>query len=388
MTDHFDPFNPHHAHERAALEERAKRERGAAERKKLNGGKGQAHKAMHAGIEVINGVEIMPRPIDWIWNGYLARGKLHVLAGAKGAGKTTIAIDVAAAFTTGRRLPDGSKAPIGDVLMWSGEDDVADSLLPRLIASGGDRSRINFICGFREGNGKRRAFDPGRDFPSLIEATRSLPDLVLINIDPIVSAVAGDSHKNAETRRGLQPVIDLLSITNAAGLGLTHFTKGTAGRDPVDRITGSLAFGAVPRVLFGAAKPADPETKRRFVRVASNIGPDGGGFEYVLRQELLPDFNFEAQRVVWGTQLDGDARTLLREIEDEGDSAATSGKMKEARAWLCDALASGPVAVVELEVDAKAEGIAWRTIKRAKRANAIVATKDGEAGSWRWRLPE
>jgi putative DNA primase/helicase len=211
--------------------------------------------------------------------------------------------------------------------------------------------------------------------------------LLLIIIDPIVSAVAGDSHKNAETRRGLQPVVDLLSITNAAGLGLTHFTKGTAGRDPVDRITGSLAFGALPRVLFGAAKPADQETKRRFVRVASNIGPDGGGFEYALTQELLPDFNFEAQRVVWGTQLDGDARTLLREIEDDGE-CATSGKMKQASAWLRDALTAGPVAVVELEVDAKAEGIAWRTIKRAKRANAVVATKDGEAGAWRWRLPE
>jgi putative DNA primase/helicase len=110
-----------------------------------------------------------------------------------------------------------------------------------------------------------------------------LPNLLLIIIDPIVSAVAGDSHKNAETRRGLQPVVDLLSITNAAGLGLTHFTKGTAGRDPVDRITGSLAFGALPRVLFGAAKPADQETKRRFVRVASNIGPDGGGFEYAIQ---------------------------------------------------------------------------------------------------------
>ena len=145
------------------------------------------------------------------------------------------------------------------------------------------------------------------------------------------------------------------------------------------------------RCLGCSSVQQGPPTRRSrgdFVRVASNIGPDGGGFEYALAQELLPDFNFEAQRVVWGTQLDGDARTLLCEIEDEGDFAATNGKMKEASTWLCDALASGPVAVVELEVDAKAEGIAWRTVKRAKRANAIVATKDGEAGSWRWRLPE
>ena len=106
-------------------------------------------------IEVVNGMELVPRPIDWLWKGYLARGKLHVLAGAKGAGKTTIIISLAAAFTKGGRLPDGTKAPIGDVLMWSGEDDAADSLLPRLIASGGDRTHINFICGFKEGDGKR-----------------------------------------------------------------------------------------------------------------------------------------------------------------------------------------------------------------------------------------
>lgn len=201
-----------------------------------------------------------------------------------------------------------------------------------------------------------------------------------------MSAVAGDSHKNAETRRGLQPIVDLVSATHAAGFGLTHFTKGTAGRDPIDRIKGSLAFGALPRVLFGAAKPVDQKAKRRFVRVASNIGPEDGGFEYTLAQELPPDLDFEAQRVVWGAELDGDARTLLREIEDDDESAGS--KMKQASAWLSDALAAGPVAVVELEADAKAEGIAWRTIKRAKRANGIIATKDGDAGGWRWRLPQ
>ena len=151
MTDQFNAFNPHHAHEKAALEERAKRDCADAksvnaEPQKLNGTNGHAHNAVNSGIEIINGAEIIPRPIDWIWKSYLARGKLHLLAGAKGAGKTTIAIDLTAAFTTGGLLPDGSRAPIGDVLMWSGEDDVADSLVPRLIASGGDRSRINLFA--------------------------------------------------------------------------------------------------------------------------------------------------------------------------------------------------------------------------------------------------
>jgi putative DNA primase/helicase len=222
--------------------------------------------------------------------------------------------------------------------------------------------------------------------PALLMEAQELPALVLVIIDPVVSAVAGDSHKNAEVRRGLQPLADLLKVTRAAGFGITHFTKSTKGQDPVDRITGSLAFAALPRVLFGAAKPRDPLTgKRRFVRVASNIGPDGGGFEYDVEQVLLPDRNFAAQQVVWSTELEGDAQTLLSEIEDDSDNEPA--KIEKAGAWLRERLANGPVEVVELEADGRAVGHAWRTIRRAKFANAIVAEKNGKAGPWRWRLP-
>jgi putative DNA primase/helicase len=315
----------------------------------------------------------------------LARGKLHLLAGAKGAGKTTIALAIAAPFTVGGQLPDGSQAPLGDVLMWSGEDDLADTLLPRLIACGGDPRRFHFVGGVTE-KGKERSFDPGSDMPALIAAASALPELILINVDPIVSAVPGDSHKNTEVRRGLQPTVDLLRVTRAAGFGVTHYSKATKGQDPVDRINGSLAFGAIPRVIFGAAKPRDEATtKRRFIRVASNIGPDGGGFEYELEQQLLPDLAFTAQHVVWGAALAGDARTLLGEVEE--DDSAEPTKIAEAGRWLRERLATGPVSSVELEADARTEGLSWRTIKRAKRANRIVVEKDGMAGPWRWRLP-
>ena len=78
-------------------------------------------------------------------------------------------------------------------------------------------------------------------------------------LDPIVSVVKGDSHKNAETRLGLQPFCDLCAATGAAGLGVHHFTKNTAGGDPLDRISGSLAFGALPPLHFGG----DARSKRR-----------------------------------------------------------------------------------------------------------------------------
>jgi putative DNA primase/helicase len=115
----------------------------------------------------------------------------------------------------------------------------------------------------------------------------------MLIIDPIVSAVSGDSHKNTEVRRALQPVVDLAAETGCAVYGITHFTKGTAGRDPVDRVTGSLAFGALTRIVTVALKMPEegshPPGAWLFARAKSNIGPDGGGFYYRLEERENPD---------------------------------------------------------------------------------------------------
>jgi hypothetical protein len=99
---------------------------------------------------------------------------------------------------------------------------------------------------------ERRPFDPSRDSPALIEAARRLPPTRLLILDSIVSAIAGDSHKNAEVRRGLQPLVDFAAETGCAVLGITHFTKGTIGREPTERVTGSQAFGALARLVMAA----------------------------------------------------------------------------------------------------------------------------------------
>src|SRR5688572_410797 len=150
----------------------------------------------------------MPEAVDWLWNGWLAAGKLHVLGGQPGTGKTTIALALAAAITTGGRWPDGSRAGLGSVVVWSGEDDPADTLAPRLRAAGADMQRVHFVQGVREGN-QYHSFDPSQDVDALRTALAGLTDVRLLVVDPIVSAVSGDSHKNAEVRRGLQPLVDL-----------------------------------------------------------------------------------------------------------------------------------------------------------------------------------
>jgi len=85
-------------------------------------------------------------------------------------------------------------------------------------------------------------------------AARQIPECALVIVDPVVTAVTGDSHKNTEVRRALRPLVGFASDLGTVALGISHFTKGTAGRDPVERVTGSVAFGALPRVVMAAAR--------------------------------------------------------------------------------------------------------------------------------------
>jgi putative DNA primase/helicase len=143
---------------------------------------------------------------------------LTILGGAPGCGKTTIAIAAAAVITRGGTWPDGTRCTHpGDVLVWSGEDP-ASVTAARMKASGADLSRVHFIDGISGSDGE--AFDPGRDMPLLEAKAETLPAPRLLILDPIVSAVAGDSHKGAEVRRSLQPVVALGQRLGCAVLGM------------------------------------------------------------------------------------------------------------------------------------------------------------------------
>ncbi|MFP5374529.1 MAG: AAA family ATPase [Gammaproteobacteria bacterium] len=323
---------------------------------------------------------ICPRPIDWLWRGWLARGKLHILAGAPGTGKTTIALALAAIVSRGARWPDGTMASAGNVLLWSGEDDAADTLVPRLGAAGADCDRI-FIVGDTPERGGRRAFDPATDLAALEYEAARIGDVALLIADPVVSAVTGDSHKNTEVRRALQPMVNLGHRLGCAVLGVSHFSKGTAGRDPLERVTGSVAFGALARIVLVTANGGDG---RLMARAKSNIGPDGGGYGYGL--ELVETAGIEASRIAWGAPLEGTARELLGEFEPVGDSPRG-----EAAEWLQDMLAGGEVPVKVLRAEATGAGLTWRTVERAKSEIGVIAERVTEGncgkGHWRWRLP-
>ncbi len=343
--------------------------------------------SLQDGVILVCGSTLTPKPVAWVWEHWLAQGKLHVLAGAPGQGKTTIALAFAATLTIGGRWPDGKRCTAGNVLIWSGEDDPADTLLPRLVAMGADRDRVFFVEGARVG-GEVVTFDPARDMHQLTRAIEKIGGISLLVVDPIVSAVAGDSHKNTEVRRALQPLVDLAANCNCAVLGISHFSKGGQGQDPTQRVVGSIAFSAVARVVLVAAKvQSDDGTDRRILaRSKSNIGPDDGGFEYHIEQsEPLP--GIQASYIAWGAAVAGSARELLTEPDDGTDSGASdatdAAKLLEAELvadnWTSSEMASKPL---------KDAGFSKRQIWKASNKLNVIRKKGGMNEGWYWRLPE
>ncbi len=332
------------------------------------------------------GTELESKPVDWVWFGWIAAGKVQLLAGAPGQGKTTIAMSFGAIITRGGRWPDGTRCTEpGNILVWSGEDDPADTLLPRLLAAGADRGRCYFVQGVRDTDGVILPFDPATDLPRLADAIEQIGGIKLLVIDPIVSAVTGDSHKNTEVRRCLQPVVDLAAADGFAILGITHFSKGGAGGDPTQRVIGSTAFAAVARLVMVAAKVKAPDGDDADVRILarskSNIGPDDGGFEYSLEQaEPMP--GIEASYVVWSRAVTGTARELLTDPGDESVSEASN-----AASFLESLLADGPVPAKAIYADAEGAGFSRDQIKRAATKAGIERRKAGMNGGWVWALP-
>lgn len=335
-------------------------------------------------VELRCAASIETKPIKWLWPGWLAAGKFIVLAGSPGTGKTTCAYNFAATITTGGLWPDGTKcAEVGDVLIWSGEDAADDTIVPRLLAAGANLKRVHIITGIKEGEGKR-SFDPAQDLLQLQPIMREFKPKMLI-VDSVVSAVSGDSHKNTETRRGLQPLVDLGETFGVSILGISHFTKNTSGRDPLDRVTGSLAFGALARIVLAAAKLGSNNRhgyERVIARVKSNIGHDGSGFGYRLSRATV-SASLETVKVEWGGAIVGSAKDILSETPLNCAGSAR----EEAQDFLSSYLSEGPKPAKEVIRAAGEAGISEPTLRRAKKNIGVRSGKGEFNTNWEWRMP-
>ena len=339
--------------------------------------------------ELTPAASIKPVAIRWLWPGWIARGKLTVLAGAGGSGKTTLAIGLIGTLTSGGRWPDGGIClEPSNALIWSSEDDPADTLVPRLMAAGADLSRVHIIQGRVNGAGEREPFDPATDFDLLREAVESIGGASLLLLDPVVNVVKGDMHRANDVRRSLQAVVDFAEAHGCAVLGISHFSKGSGGASPADRVIGSQAFGALARAVLVAAKQDDTET-RVLARAKSNISDDQGGVGYVVEPCTVGE-GIETTRVLWGDRIEGSARDILADVESSGDDDQRS-EFEEACDFLRDTLRHGTVPTKQIKADADGAGLSWATVRRAQKAIGVVAVKEGgrlgnEKQQWVWRL--
>ncbi len=324
-------------------------------------------------------------PVSWLWPGRIAIGKLTLIAGDPGLGKSFLTLDIAARLSRGVAWPDGAPGNgCGGTVLLSAEDDPGDTIRPRLDAANADLERIALLSAVRgrdaTGGMAERPVNLAADLADVERAIDGVPDCKLFVVDP-VSAYLGetDSHVNAEVRAVLAPLSKLAARKGVALIAVTHLRKGDG--PAVYRAIGSLAFVAAARAAWAVAKDPDDEGGRRrlFLPMKSNIAPDATGLAYELRTGLNG-----AAVVAWGASavtLPADDALAPRR-QSGGD-----GAIEEAVAWLRERLADGPQPGIDVKAGAKADGIAPRTLDRAKYRLGVVAAPDGYRGPWVWRLP-
>lgn len=332
-------------------------------------------------IDIVKASTIKPEAITWLWNDWLARGKLHILAGAAGTGKTTLSLSIAATISNGGFFADGSKAERGNVIIWSGEDDASDTIIPRLIGAGADLTRIQIINGCVSDT-ERDSFDPSSDISLLQDAVTAMGGLSLFLIDPIVTAVSGDMHKANDVRRGLQPLVDFAMKNNAAILGITHFSKGSKGASPQERVIGSQAFSAVARVVLVAATQEDGQS-RVLAKAKANICLDHGGIEYEIEPYIL-ESGISTTRVSWGEKIDGSSRAILDTFESPDLEPDDDPKDALERILREGAKDSKTVKQIMLS-----NGYSDKQTRKARERLNVISVRDGFGTSTKtcWSLP-
>jgi putative DNA primase/helicase len=349
-------------------------------------------------LAMVRASDVELKPIDWLWPGKFALGKLALIAGEPGLGKSQLTARLAATVTTGGTWPsDNLHCSQGSVVLFSAEDDASDTIVPRLKAAGADLEQIQIVSAVHGGDGKapgRRAFNLQTDLDLLEKAMRELGNVRLVVIDPITSYLGRgvDSHKNADVRSILEPVGELAARYGAAFVGITHFSKGGEA-SALNKFIGSIAFIAAARAAFVVTTDPDSDvpSRRLFLPVKNNLAPKGDGLSFHIEQAMI-EGGICASRIEWGDDV---VTKTADEILAAASEDSSSSQRSEAAEFLRVCLADGPKATKAIEAEAKDAGIAWRTVIRAKKDLGIDAsprTVQREGGlpplnRWWWSLP-
>jgi hypothetical protein len=333
--------------------------------------------AAASGTPVVVRMDTVTRtPVVWLWWPYIALGKLTMLDGDPGIGKSLLMTQLAASLSQGHPLPDQEGTPTFPTgsphvtLMLSTEDGLADTLKPRLDEAGADCSKIKVLTGWTDTTGEEHAFS-FQDMP-VLERTLQEHQPRLVVIDPIQAYLGSgvDMHRANETRPLLEALRRLAEQYQCAIVCIRHPAKSSQGSKALHRGLGSVDFiGAARTGLFVEQHPLDP-TKALVAQSKSNLGPLGrtlvftkaeGQFEWCGRSRLSAE-------MLAGSGRGPDPYAFL-----------------EAVCWLETRLGDGlPVASTLLRDEAEEEGISFPTLRRAKKALGVRSVKREE--QWEWQL--
>lgn len=327
--------------------------------------------------------DVNPEPINWLWPVRIARGKVSMVAGDPGLGKSLVTLDIAARVTQGKRWPvDNIPCPIGDVVLLSAEDDAADTIRPRLDAVGADVRRVHLLqavsAASYDGDLTTRSFSLRRDLNVLDKVLAERPDCALVIVDPVSAYLDGtDSHNNADVRALLAPLGELAARHKVAVVCVAHLNKG-GQQSAMYRVTGSLAFVAAARSVLAVTKDKGDPARRLVLPVKNNLGADSLGLAYRIKSvNGLPVVDWEPDPVT----------VSVDEALGSADTNEERSATDEAVDWLRDLLRVGPMKASDVQKEARQAGIGDKPLRRARERLGIKPKKREFAGGWEWALP-
>ena len=297
-----------------------------------------------------------------------------------------VSIDIAARVSRGGSWPDSSliMQPVGTVIMFNSEDDLEDTIAPRLDAANADTTQILSVEGVEGQSEKQRyqrSFSLEVDLPHLERLLDENPDTRLVVIDPI-SAYCGkiDTHNNAEVRSMLAPLASLASHRRIAILAITHLTKGI-GNKAIYRAMGSLAFAAAARAVWAIVADSDDRQNRLLLPVKMNLAQTPDGLSYHIVENAIA---WSAEGVAMHAD---DAFAKEAAALDQHGRSKRQTVAQMAMDWLPIALAAGSRPCDEVIEEGNQRGFDRRTLQRALHELGGESKKGEFKGGWIWSLP-
>ncbi len=326
-------------------------------------------------VKLVAASLIAPKRLEWLWPENIPKNALSLFVGMPKTGKTMLLIMIVAIVSSGGKYPDGTQATIGKVLFWTGEDDIQDTILPRLKAAGANLDNVMFVND-TVSDGECHPFSPADDMALLLDTIERMQEKpVLLVVDPIVSVVK-EMNNALEVRRGLEPLRTIAQNYKMAVVGITHFRKSRGESGLGEQIIGSSAFLQVPRVVFYTLKVPDSDGQCVFFRGDTNMAASDCGFTYAIEstEADFPEHQMviDTATVTWGSRIEGDDLQMLISPDGRGDSAPARLAAED---MLKAFLAGGEQLKEEIDHEAKRQGITTISLTRAKKALGIKHRK-------------